>query len=272
MRSPPGQRGDEPLGWAFGNRKLAPGAIKTAHMVNIKIICGCGQKYSFDVYPLNGRMPAPVQCPVCGMDGTAAANDIMARTLGVQPEPPPPPPAPAPVLKLKRATVNGSQNQELPDVVKETWNWCRDVVRDLRSSPAIEIPGGKLTAEEIWRQRALEAERRAQEAVAAARTDLAPHLAQALKEALVQELAVQRKELLQAQQIAIAEIAQLSHHLDELKAPMQERLRSYEARIQELEKELSARSEENRVLLQLKIEMVRHQLEVERTRSRMSFN
>ena len=51
-------------------------------MVNIKIICGCGQKYSFDVYPFNGRMPAPVQCPVCGMDGTAAANEIMARTLG----------------------------------------------------------------------------------------------------------------------------------------------------------------------------------------------
>ena len=50
-------------------------------MVNIKIICGCGQKYSFDVYPLNRRMPAPVQCPVCGMDGTAAANEIMARML-----------------------------------------------------------------------------------------------------------------------------------------------------------------------------------------------
>ena len=101
--------------------------------------------------------------------------------------------------------------------------------------------GGKLTAtEEIWRQRALEAERRAEQALAAARADLAPHLAQALKEALVQELAIQRKELLQAQQIAIAEIAQLTHHLDELKVPMQERLRSYETRIQELEKELAA--------------------------------
>ncbi|HTY87722.1 MAG TPA: hypothetical protein VMB80_09685 [Candidatus Acidoferrum sp.] len=244
-------------------------------MVNIKIICGCGQKYSFDVYPLNGRMPAPVQCPVCGMDGTAAANDIMARTLGIQPAlpPPAPPPAPAPVLKLRRSGGYGSQNEELPDVVKDAWKWCRDMVHDLRSSPAVQTSGGRpMTAEEIWRQRALEAERRAQEAVAAARADLAPHLAQALKEALVQELAVQRKELLQAQQIAIAEIAQLSQHLDELKAPMQERLRSYETRIQELEKELAARSEENRVLLQLKIEMVRHQLELERTRSRVSFN
>jgi hypothetical protein len=195
------------------------------NMVNIKIMCGCGQKYSFDVYPLNGRMPAPVQCPVCGMDGTAAANDILACTLA------PPPSAPAP-------------------------------------------PAGDqmMIADNLWRQRALEAEQRAQEAIAAARANLAPQLAQALKEALVQELAIQRRELLQAQHLAAAEIAQLSQHLDELKAPMQERLRSYETRIQELEKELAARSEENRVLLQLKIEMVRHQLEVERSRNRVAFN
>ena len=182
-------------------------------MVNIKIICGCGQKYSFDVYPVEGRMPSAVQCPVCGMDGTAAANEILARTFEAPP-----------------------------------------------------------SAVSHWQQRALEAEWRAEQALATARAELAPYLAQALREALVQELAVQRKELLQAQQIAAAEIEQLAQHLDELKAPMQERLRSYETRIQELEKELSARSEENRELLKLKIEMVRHQLEVERARNRMSFN
>lgn len=58
-------------------------------MITVKILCGCGQKYSFDVEPYNGRMPAPVQCPVCRADGTAAANEIIARTS-------PPPPAPAP--------------------------------------------------------------------------------------------------------------------------------------------------------------------------------
>ncbi len=239
-------------------------------MVNIKIICSCGQKYSFDVYPLNGRMPAPVQCPICGMDGTAAANELMARTLDTQPAPPAP--QPAPVLKLKRSTPDGGQHQD-PDVVKDAWKWCQDFLHDLRPPTTTGNPGGKLTvADDIWRRRALEAERRAEEAVAAARADLAPQLAKVLREALVQELAIQRKELLQAQQIAIVEIAQLSQHLDELKVPMQERLRSYEARIQELEKELSARSEENRELLRLKIEMVRHQIEVERSRNRMTFN
>jgi hypothetical protein len=101
---------------------------------------------------------------------------------------------------------------------------------------------------------------------------LAERLAQAIKEALVQELAVQRRELLQAQQIAATEIAQLTHHLDELRAPIQERLRSYETRIQELEKELAAKNEENRELLKLKIDMLRRQLEVESTRNRMEFN
>ena len=53
---------------------------------------------------------------------------------------------------------------------------------------------------------------------------------------------------------------------------MQERLRAYEARIQELEKELTALNEENRELLKLKIDMIRRQLEVERIHNRLAFN
>ena len=102
--------------------------------------------------------------------------------------------------------------------------------------------------------------------------DLAPQLAQALKEAVVQELAMQRGELLKAQQSAALEIGELVHRLDQLQAPMQERLRTYEVRIEQLEKELAARSEENRELLKLKIEMIRRQLESERASSRMEFN
>lgn len=57
-------------------------------MITVKVQCACGQKFAFDVEPVNGRMPQPVKCPVCGADGTAAANEIIARTL-----PPPRPPA-----------------------------------------------------------------------------------------------------------------------------------------------------------------------------------
>jgi hypothetical protein len=233
-------------------------------MVAVKIICGCGQKYAFDVYPLNDRMPAPVQCPVCGMDGTAVANEVIARTLGAQPALP----APQPVAALNYPAVMEGK--------KSGWKWWHSLLAGWRGSRLIASTGTagseRPVPDDVWRQRALMAEQRAKQAQAAAGASLAPHLAQALKEALVQELAVQRRELLQAQQTAAAEIAQLTHHLDELRAPIQERLRSYEMRIQELEKELADRNEENRELLKVKIEMLRCQLEVENTRNRMEFN
>ena len=48
-------------------------------MIPIKIQCGCGQKYVFDVEPVGGRMAYAVQCPDCGVDGTAAANEVIAQ-------------------------------------------------------------------------------------------------------------------------------------------------------------------------------------------------
>jgi len=60
--------------------------------MEIKIQCGCGTKYAFDVEPVNNRMPAPVGCPNCGTDGTFAANEILARTF------PTPVMAPAPAM------------------------------------------------------------------------------------------------------------------------------------------------------------------------------
>src|SRR6266571_4028957 len=53
-------------------------------MIPIKIQCGCGQRYAFDVEPIHGRMPYAVTCPACGVDGTAAANDIIAQSLPVE--------------------------------------------------------------------------------------------------------------------------------------------------------------------------------------------
>ena len=94
--------------------------------------------------------------------------------------------------------------------------------------------------------------------------ELAPQVAQAVREAVMQELAMQRRELMLAQQAATDEIVALVQRLDQLQLPMQERLRAYENQIQRLEKELAARAEENRELLKLKIDMMRRQLERER--------
>lgn len=50
-------------------------------MIPVKIQCGCGQRYSFEVEPVDGRLPSPVACPVCGADGTAAANAVIAQSV-----------------------------------------------------------------------------------------------------------------------------------------------------------------------------------------------
>src|SRR5258708_329961 len=50
-------------------------------MISVKIICVCGQKYAFDAEPVDGRLSQAVQCPVCGADGTAEANRLIAGRL-----------------------------------------------------------------------------------------------------------------------------------------------------------------------------------------------
>jgi hypothetical protein len=47
--------------------------------MELKVVCGCGQKYKFDVEPVNGRMPMTITCPSCGVDGTGSANEILAQ-------------------------------------------------------------------------------------------------------------------------------------------------------------------------------------------------
>ena len=53
-------------------------------MMPVKIQCSCGQRYVFDIEPVCGRMPGRVACPVCGMDGTRVANEIIAFTLATE--------------------------------------------------------------------------------------------------------------------------------------------------------------------------------------------
>ena len=62
-------------------------------MIELKVQCDCGQKYKFDVEPVNGRMGYQVTCPVCGRDGTEKGNAILQEKFpGSSAAPPPPPP------------------------------------------------------------------------------------------------------------------------------------------------------------------------------------
>ena len=173
-------------------------------MVPIKIICHCGQKYAFEVQPVNGQMPVPVNCPACGRDGTIAANESIRKMLHGKTQPLPP----------------------------------RNVAAVLQ----------------------------------VAQSSLESHLVEALKDAVVQELATQRRELLAGQQQAAAELTELARRLEAAQTPLIERLRAYEQRIQDLERELSQQSQENLDLLKLKIEMTKQQFEAVRAGNRLTFN
>jgi hypothetical protein len=123
-----------------------------------------------------------------------------------------------------------------------------------------------------WRQRALTAEQQAQQARAALRAGVLPHLADWLKQRFVRRLVTERRRMLEAQKSAASELAELEQRLDDLHAPLQERLRAYEKRIAELEKSLAAKGEENRALLRVRIQLTREQLERERARKPAELN
>lgn len=129
------------------------------------------------------------------------------------------------------------------------------------------------TAEDLaWRERALAAEARAQKATAMLRASLLPHLARWMMNELVQRLLSQRSEIVTGQQKAEREVAELAARLEEVHAPLEDRLRAYEQRIAELELELAAKGEQNLDLIKAKIETTRKKLEGERSQERLDWN
>lgn len=127
------------------------------------------------------------------------------------------------------------------------------------------LPEGSDSA---WRERALLAEGKAERAHAAIRSGFLGWM----KEKIVQGLFQQRAQLLSAQQKAEAEMRELEQRLDQLHAPLRERIATYEKRIQELEQQLVAKGEENRELLGAQIAVARQQLNLERERGRFGSN
>ena len=56
-----------------------PRPLTVRNRMELKVACECGQKYKFDVEPVEGRMPFAVTCPVCGVDGTLSANQLLTQ-------------------------------------------------------------------------------------------------------------------------------------------------------------------------------------------------
>ena len=71
--------------------------------MEIKIECGCGQPFEFEVEPVNGRMPCEIQCPACHQDATALANHYITQTLAAaRPSAPVAPTPPDEGLRINR--------------------------------------------------------------------------------------------------------------------------------------------------------------------------
>jgi hypothetical protein len=83
-------------------------------MISIKLQCACGQKYAFDVEPVNGMMPWTVACPVCGLDSTAVANQVIAQAMAAEPAPATPSTSAAPAAPAADSLVPAVPSSSAP--------------------------------------------------------------------------------------------------------------------------------------------------------------
>lgn len=121
---------------------------------------------------------------------------------------------------------------------------------------------------EDWKQRALVAEAMAGRQGQILREKLMPELAEFAKQSLVQGLCAQRNALIETQQVAQQALVELESRLAALQLSLPERIRAYEKRIGELEKEVETQGEEVRELTRATLVLVRKKLEDERERER----
>jgi hypothetical protein len=112
-----------------------------------------------------------------------------------------------------------------------------------------------------WQNRVISAEKRAEALLADVRAGLAPHLAKELMNELVRKLVADREGLMQANHIAASEVARLERRFSRLHADLQQQLRDYQLRTVELQKQLQARTEQNRELLRSQIEALQKKVQ-----------
>jgi hypothetical protein len=115
-------------------------------------------------------------------------------------------------------------------------------------------------------QRTRTAEQRAQQALAVLRSELAPHLADLMKDRLVWTLMSQRARLLNAHQVSSEKVVALEHRLNAVQRQFRRQTDAYEQRIAQLEKDLKDKGMLTRELLKFRVRLARQALEAVRIR------
>jgi hypothetical protein len=141
--------------------------------------------------------------------------------------------------------------------------------RSMSALPALpeDAAAGSLSVED-WKQRALAAEAMVGQQGQMLREKIIPELTEFAKQSLVQGLYAQRNSLIEKQQEAQQALAEFESRLAALQLPFQERIRAYEKRIGELEKEVETQGEEMRELTHATLVLVRKKLQDERENER----
>lgn len=138
-----------------------------------------------------------------------------------------------------------------------------------RLLPAQEVSSAENADAEAWKQRALAAEAVAGQQGQMLREKMIPELTEFAKQSLVQGLYAQRTVLMETQRKAQLALTELEARLNSVQAPLGERIRMYETRIAELEKEVETQGEEMRELTRATLTLVRRKLEDERENDRL---
>jgi hypothetical protein len=176
-----------------------------------------------------------------------------------------PPPSPA-LLTAGEAAPSGYT------VVMGTTSATESALPGPRPAPApaplihIEATGDTHTQTEALRQRALAAEERAERATALVRNGLVPHLRHWLKHTLVRKLITDRAQLLETQRTAARKAMAVEARLARIEQQVQQQNYAYQARIEELTRELLTAKEENRELIRERIAQIKAEMEAARAR------
>jgi len=105
--------------------------------MELKVVCQCGQKFKFDVEPVNGQMPFAVNCPACNADGTAAANALLAAAPPAVSAPPPPIAPTAGGLRINLPPPQATATNAPPPLAPPPISGLRPAVANKKTKPQV---------------------------------------------------------------------------------------------------------------------------------------
>ncbi len=132
------------------------------------------------------------------------------------------------------------------------------------SIPAVSQP--VIQQLQVWQQRALAAEQKAQQANDVIRAGLMSYMREWLKQKLFRKLIADRAELLETQHLATLKALAVDERLGRLETQIQKQNDAYEERIERLTQELAVTREESRALIRAQITQIKSEMEAARVR------